>query len=374
MMVKDFLKTAMVFTAAAVILFLTGVPRATAGALISGVHADKGVLRAGETVAFSFHLALDAQIKARVYDPDGLAVKLLFDGHKPAGNCVFIWDGRDDGGNIVADEAYFIGIEATGPGGKTDAYHADAISGGERIDPFMERKKKQDGTYAFSYLLQHPARVCIRAGIHAGPLMKTIVDWKPQTAGPHVITWDGKDDTGRFNVMSMKNAFVSMMAYALPENGVIVSSGNTDYRKYHLALSAQTQNGISRTRRLYRSSSSDNISTEFSGGSISNQSPTFTVTVDGVQPGDGGSVNVSGTIDLTIAIDEDYIEIFNQGRYEIVVFIDAQRFDEEENGFSPYVYHLDTTRFSPGPHLLTINEVGIDGQAGSCSLTLNVEN
>jgi len=379
MMLNKTLKACMVFTIAIVLLMAAGISRAMAVPLISGVHADKALLHAGETIEFRFHLALDADVTAKIYDPDGLAVKSLYNGKKPAGNCAFSWDGRDDAGNPVPDEAYFIGIDATGPGG-SDSYRADTISGGERIDPVMERRNNPDGTYAFSYLLRHPARVNIRAGIHTGPLMKTIVDWEPQTAGAHEITWDGKDDTGRFQVMSMKNAFVSIMAYALPENSVIVASGRKDYRKYHLLLSARpgAKKPLSRTRRLYRSAGNDNIATEFAQGSLLNQSPTFTVTVDGRQPdnngGVGGSIGVSGTISLTIAIDDEYIDIFNQGRFEIVVFIDGVRFDEEENGFTPYAYHLDTTRFANGPHLLTINEVGIDGQAGSYSLTLDVEN
>jgi hypothetical protein len=65
---------------------------------------------------------------------------------------------------------------------------------------------------------------------------------------------------------------------------------------------------------------------------------------------------------------------FIESRYEMVVYIDNERFDEEEQAYPSYTYLLDTRRMTNGVHRVTINLASIDGQVGAYSFTITVRN
>jgi hypothetical protein len=73
-------------------------------------------------------------------------------------------------------------------------------------------------------------------------------------------------------------------------------------------------------------------------------------------------------------VDPESMHLFNETRHEIIIFIDNQRFDEEEHAHTPYKYPLDTRRISDGKHYITINQASLTGQVGSYSFMLNVKN
>jgi hypothetical protein len=92
----------------------------TGGALGVGDHLAGFALapswpnpaRGSARIAFS--LPASGHAKLRVYDLAGARVRTLVDGQLAAGQNSALWDGRDDGGNIVRAGAYFYRLEFAG--------------------------------------------------------------------------------------------------------------------------------------------------------------------------------------------------------------------------------------------------------------------
>ncbi len=220
-----------------------------AGMLIEDVRIDRVVLTPGEQAHISFLLTDDASVSLFIYNPDFAAVRtLLSNQSNKAGTLSVAWDGADDSGRPVPDEAYMVGIVATGTDGGKTVYDPTAYSGGKELNLTMETVEVSNGVYNLYYSLSQPARVSLRAGIHQGPLLKTIIDWQPQPPGDYLVTWDGHDDAGRVKVMDVAGALLDIRGFSLPEGTIIVRGNDGDYSAYHRSLrSAGTSGDITRT-------------------------------------------------------------------------------------------------------------------------------
>jgi|GEM_PF-3474780 len=63
----------------------------------------------GQTLNLSYTLAKPTQVEIRIFDPDGGLIRTLVEGADQAAG--HAWDGRDDTGQIIPDEAYTFVIE-----------------------------------------------------------------------------------------------------------------------------------------------------------------------------------------------------------------------------------------------------------------------
>lgn len=357
---------------------------AAQGALaIQNVRIDRTTISPGEGANISFSLTGDARVTLLVYDPDYGVVRTLMKGlSRNPGTITAIWDGRDDGGVMVPDEAYVIGIIAEGNDGQTAAYDPTADSGGEVLDIITNKVEEPNGTYGIYYSVAAPSRVSIRAGVHEGPLLKTILDWKPFSPGNYVQTWDGMDETGRIQVMKQPGAVIDVRGFLLPQGTVIVSGSSGDYSLYHRSLKTQIAD---KANMISQKSVRDNalkrkgkgISPQYLVQRMLNAAPRFTVYLGGDKSSplsERRAPVVSGQVSLLVEVASESSYSFNESRYEIVVFVDNKRFDEEEQAYSPYTYVIDTTKLANGEHWITINLASITGQVGSYSFRLNVNN
>jgi hypothetical protein len=66
----------------------------------------------GEKAVLNYILSSGGQVTIQVFTLDGVLVQTLFRGSRPAGEYVISWDGKNNGGNIVARGMYFIRIVA----------------------------------------------------------------------------------------------------------------------------------------------------------------------------------------------------------------------------------------------------------------------
>ena len=73
--------------------------------------------------AFNINVGLEqaANVVIRIYDYSGSLVKTINAGNLGAGESAIAWDGRTDGGTMVADGAYMARIEASGSGSSASA-------------------------------------------------------------------------------------------------------------------------------------------------------------------------------------------------------------------------------------------------------------
>lgn len=357
---------------------------AAQGALaIQNVRIDRTTISPGEVANISFSLTSNAGVTLLVHDPDYGVVRTLMSGQsRSAGTVTAMWDGRDDRGVMVPDEAYVIGIIAEGNDGQTAAYDPTALSGGEVLDIIANRVDEPNGTYSIYYSVAAPSRVSIRAGVHEGPMLKTILDWKPFSPGNYVQTWDGMDDTGRIQVMKQPGAVIDVRGFLLPQGTVIVSGSSGDYFLYHRSLKTQT---LDKANVLSYKSARDNalkrrgrgISPQYLVQRMLNAAPGFTVYLGGDKSSplsERRAPVVSGQVSLLVEVAPESAYSFNESRYEIVVFVDNKRYDEEEQAYSPYTYVLDTTKLANGERWVTINLASITGQVGSYSFKLNINN
>ena len=388
----------LVFGALLVTLWLepNGVMAET-GLAIKEVRIDRTRLGPGEQVFISFLLTEGARVSLHVYDPDYTVVRRLLDGQqRPAGTNTLAWDGRDDTGDFVPDEAYLFTILAENDKGVKAKYDPTAYSGGERLDMKMDRVERSAGYYTLYYSVPEPARITIRAGIHQGPLLKTIVDWKAMPPGEYTATWDGLDETGQIRVMDEANSILYITGFSLPDNAIIVEGSGVDYNAYKEETARTAASGAeSLTLATVRSAALErkdkDISPRYLARRAFNEAPRFKVSLakgvsnqlmqatstaesETVGLADVPTADVSGEVKLKIEVAPESMRGFNEYRHEIVVFLDNERFDEEESAYTPYTYSLNTRALANGEHSITINLVNLSGPIGSYSFRINVSN
>ncbi len=348
---------------------------------LKNIQVDKSTLKPGEAVGLSFFLGTDAKITIQVYTPDYNIIRhLITNQARPSGINHVSWDGRDDSGGMVPNEAYLFGIAAKGPDGTQVVYDPTAKSGGEISDVRIQDIDNTPGAYKVTYTVPFPSRISLKAGIHKGPLLKTLIDWQPMPAGEYVYSWDGMDETGRIRVMTESGAHLYLEGFVLPENGVIVQGSNQNYLEYHKGLPQPKMEDIishQTTRRSIMQRIDEGVSAQSLVQRSMNVAPVFTVYLEGDTTtglAEKSVTNVSGQIRLVIVVAQESMDAFNESRYEIIVFVDNNRFDEEEHAHTPYTYTLDTGKLPNGEHLITVNQACLTGQVGAYSFKINVNN
>jgi flagellar hook assembly protein FlgD len=155
----------------------------------------------GETCDIHFEVNNDCAVSVSISDPGYSIIRTLVDPDVPAGSNSIVWDGRDDWGTIVADDAYTYAIEAL------DIYGNYAI-----YDPFFEAESVyitnattqpsfnpyMNETCEVSYTLSVDARVTTHFYIPNSPYrVRELMYDASRLAGSHKEYWDGRDDNGR---------------------------------------------------------------------------------------------------------------------------------------------------------------------------------
>lgn len=185
------------------------------------------------TIAIGF--AQPGTVTVVLVDRDGYPVRTLAKAQPVGTTASFGWDGRDDRGEVVPDEAYSFRIEWHGSR-RSDAYFPadEPAPPMQRIDARSYNRR----TATLSYVLPRASRVHIQAGTAvpdlvtkqpAGLTMKTVVNREPRAAGTIAEHWTGFDESGAIFIPDLKDFIVAIAATPLPENSVI-TFGNAAHR------------------------------------------------------------------------------------------------------------------------------------------------
>jgi len=186
-----------------------------------------------KTIGIKFAIDSDSTVSLSMHGPDGEAVKQLIDQKTfKKGIQTISWDGKDDDGVVVPDEAWAPVLTVVNSEGAIIVDDPRRYSGGELI-PDIQWTARANTELSFD--VPFPARVLIRTGINDGPMMRVLKRWEPVGAGKVVIRWDGFDANGVDEFSIRDDKWFVVMAYQLPEFALI-SSGNQslnyrDYRK-----------------------------------------------------------------------------------------------------------------------------------------------
>jgi len=287
---------------------------------------------------------------------DGDRVRRLLD-NKPYGVGVHqvLWDGKDDTGETVPDEAYTPFFEVT----NDDVVYRDApmqYSGGEVI-PNIEWQRSSDTD--LSYSLPDAARVLVRLGVTDGPMMRELKHWQPTSPGRVVERWNGFDADEVEYFADRTDVWVVVMAYQLPQYSIITTGNNSiDYRDY------RTRRGWSRVEaalaeiKLQR----DGVRLERNyfvpRGYLPRVSLQFENTPEMSRV---GIAQVQGTVRFRVDVPAEDRWILDSSFYETGLYIDYQFQSEEEQGFVPMVWEYDSSDLEPGRHIATVQLFGFGG-------------
>jgi hypothetical protein len=205
-----------------------------------------------ESVEITIPVKVSGKMTVLILDRDGyLARRLVNDQAVKRGTSQLLWDGHNEEGKVVPDEAYSIKIDLAYAGKSESYFPANA-----RVEEYTVPAKYYDREHGIlKYELPKPSRVHIQAGtaeilpnrktlvdsvpknIKAhmgeqacrvchldevrGPVLRNIGNREPRGSGSVVETWNGLDESGRIYIPDLPHFVVSIAAWPLPENSII---------------------------------------------------------------------------------------------------------------------------------------------------------
>ena len=254
------------------------------------------------------------RIEAVVYASDGEKVRTLGTKGDIGERAELIWDGRNERGNIVPDEAYGLHLTALDASG-TLITELDLRENGNAPLSFASGRMNAD--LSIEATLERAARVQVRIGIEGGPLLRTLDDWRPRVAGRFTVPWDGYDQSGVAYVADDTALKTLVSTRELPK-GAFLTFG------------------------------SDSITQEYA---ISPNLLSILTTC--------ASKNAERMFDVTVNRAASKIPV--DGDYEVAFYVDHAFVSEEERGYLPIRWRWNASGTTRNHHLLTVNLLKFDG-------------
>ena len=183
-----------------------------------------------ETVSLEIEPAVSGTVRITVVDRDGFPIRHLEEQRAERNRKVVArWDGRDDAGSVVPDEAYSFKVDLVTSAGTETYFPA--------LKPARSFTIRADSFDSVGGILHYNLPVACRVHIQAGsakfdkagnadgPVLKTIVNRAPRAKGAVVEHWSGFDESGTIKVSEMENFVIAIAPTSLPENSVL-TTGN----------------------------------------------------------------------------------------------------------------------------------------------------
>ncbi|MCF8027331.1 MAG: hypothetical protein K9K81_03120 [Desulfobacteraceae bacterium] len=324
-----------------------------------------------EKIHINYELVRPAKTTLRIFGPDHERIaEPLKDKQQKTGKHRIPWDGRDIDGDIVPDEAYFFTITARDEEKEIKyVYDPCVFSGG--IEQDLSKASINDQAGTIEYRLSEMARVRIRLGISGGPLLYTLVDWEPRTAGRVTEYWDGWDKDHLIRLRRHPRFKMIISRLSLPENSLIAyGNKQTDYFVYSRKISRPEK----KEHEPPPADSDRNVSFHAQIPRIKDRSPEVIMTFPQKTRTEDGAAVLMGKTMVRVELGDQYKEFFREMKYEICFFLDGEFYAEEEAGYSPYNWLWDTSRIEPGTYILTVNLASFKDQIGILSKKIKVNN
>lgn len=321
-----------------------------------------------QTFKLAYTLSEDANVTWQIYTPDNNLIRTIKASQSKKGEHTLLWDGKDEKGTVVPDEAYNIVLTAK------NSTHTQTIdprlTGGEIL---KNLQTKIDKTGNISYTLSSPARVLVRAGIENGPMLRMISNWVPKNRGKVRQRWNMRDGDNLIDLSSV--AFgISVSAFALPKYTIITTNNkNTDYYSYfktnHLSCSTPTKE----QQVLERDGKT--ISKHFYTCRIQDRDPRLIFSMPKAPLNSKNIPLVKNGLSTQVKVnmhpeDEALLE---KVKYEVSFFVDYAFSSEEELGFMPISWNYVPNGLKKGEHTLTVNVSSFTGQVGVKSFKFMVQ-
>jgi len=319
----------------------------------------------GGKVVLSYRLADADKVNVNLYDPDGGLVRELLSGLAlEAGAHSVEWDGRDLEGAVVPDEAYTFTIETA----SGSVYDPTTRRGGI-VGDITEARFEADGTV--TYRLPAASRVLIRLGLHSGPMLKTLADWRPRVAGTITEYWDGRDEDGLMTLRQEKG-LSSLITYVTLPEATVITYGNTaeSYRDYKLG---RVKGRPNKPSRPWDASAEVQMRPALLVPPAWARAPRVGLSFPAAAPDESGALPVVKDVaQVRVDVDPADRELLEKEQFEIIFFVDKVFFAEAERGYLPMNWQWELHQLPPGEHILTVNVSSFKGQVGVASRKVKV--
>lgn len=188
------------------------------------------------------------------------------------------------------------------------------------------------------------------------------------------MRWDGKDESGLFDIRNEQNLGVLLIAFKLPEHSVVTYGNQVlDYRAYRTAKHWKdtviapekmqlNRNGVAVSQHYYAPRAFDVV-------------PAVALTLPSELPKSRAGlpkIKLNAPVQVKTDIAEQDRWMMKQSLYEVAFFVDHEFVAEEEQGYVPLTWQWSPQQLKPGKHLLTVNISGFSGKVGVASLFFEV--
>ncbi len=321
----------------------------------------------GEKFPIAFKTDTDGNVTIEICSPDRVPVRTLNLGYQKAGKHKAFWDGKDNEGDIVPDEAYAPVFKLrTNDGNITREFWQ---TGGEILQNLHRKADRAGNIY---YTLPKPARVLVRVGIEGGPMLRILSNWTPRAAGRIRQRWNFKDDTGKVNFESFPY-LAAVSAFSLPEFSII-TTGNTDesYLDYIKRKRLPCLTPKPTEEMLVRNGK--RISLHYFKCRREERTPSLFLSLDSRLSKNGHPVleqNVATTV--TLRMPPADLNLIKMKQYEVSFYIDGTFVSEAEQGYIPIRWRYTPTALKKGKHILSVNVTTFDGNVAAKSTIFYVK-
>lgn len=320
-------------------------PQAATAPVISRVGVEPKTLDLGSGGAVRIRYTLDraADVWVDVVTEEGVVARRLSAGRQSAGSHEVVWDGRTAHIVPVPDGVYRYAIHARTHEGPETVHNPSSSTGGEELTPREFTFDRAGGV--FRWVMPKAGRVRLRIGIQGFPHLRTLLDWEPLEAGPQQLAWDGMDASRLIRAQDHPNLLIKLSAFALADNTIIVVKGSAGAVAQTEELASYAPEARSDAVYLHARHARQHchdvpVLIEFPAE-----------TARDVQ----GRPVLSGVVPVRIRLmPADEAAFLNQ-KFEVMLYEDLAFLFEEEDGVAPFTFLWDTSRLTPGAHLLTVN-------------------
>jgi hypothetical protein len=308
----------------------------------------------GETVSITVAMPGASRVSIAVVDRDGYVTRWLAkDAPAATGSYVAIWNGRDEDGAVVADEAYSFKVDVRSSEGAWTYFPA---AGAPKTHPVQAKHySRRDG--ALMYELPAAARIHAQAGSAAinettrsyqGPVLKTLVNREPRPAGPIVESWNGFDESGAIYIPDLPQFVTAILATDLPENSVIAFGNKT---RTFLDVAAGRRGSSLLPRKTHAHAHHDGLA------ALEDASPALVLTpINGTwsERENGWSIDES-RLHLAVRLEGPTAPFVARQPGRILVFVDYKQVFERVVRSPKDTFDLPLGGGSATPHIVSIN-------------------
>jgi len=339
-----------------VLLLACAAGTVAAEAVIADVATSPGFFNPslGQRQGITFRVDRPGLLTVEILDRDRFRVR-SWRMEVAAGPVSASWDGRDDQGEVVPDEAYNLRLTLDG-GGAGDVYDPSAGFEPVPVDARVDFFSAANGV--LGYTLVAPSRVHAQAGQARrdprsqgmeGPVLKTLVDNGPRVAGPVVEKWNGLDEGGTIAVPPLPDFVVAVLATPLPPAAMIAVGNRArtffDYaRARRPAASTKPRDLRASTMHHHRGLTA-----------LEDRTPPLEVVPAGEWDASGRRWQVRSPLAVTVTVKGDGAPYFLAQPTVLSVFVDGERRRQLPQPDNPVTVTLSAAELPPGAHLVAFN-------------------